>query len=160
LVLLFNADRRTPVVSSARAEYSRPFSFEERRRGGHLDPFGQRADRHDEIHARPATDLHLDVFHERHGEIHLLGGDHVDAGPHRDELEGAVRAALALDVHPRVGVQQGDGSLGNHGAGRVAHGAHDRAGFELAARWRCRQKTEQRAEQYRPGCRSWHGTPR
>ena len=106
---VFSADSRTPVVSSASDEYSRPFSGSARvcspvitwprwlvsvsssvRRGGHLDPLGQLSDLQRQVDALPRADGQPDVVGERDREAGLLGGHHVGADADRDELVAAV----------------------------------------------------------------------
>ena len=111
---VLSADSRTPVVSSASDEYSRPFSGSARvcspvmtwprwlvsvssrvAAARHLDRLGQLADLHRQIDALARADGELDVVGQRDGEARLLGGHELgaDADVENSKMPAASDAA-------------------------------------------------------------------
>ena len=166
LVLLFSADWRTPVESSASdgvlAAVQRELAhlvagdhlaalarvgLDQRRRAGDLDLLGQLADRQLHVDAQPGADLHLDVVGERDREAGFFGRHQVDAALDRDELVGAVAGGGPRQRNAGRRVGQRDLGVRHDRAGLVADGADDGGGFELRARRRGAREKKDQAEQ-------------
>ena len=102
-----------------------------RGRGPHLHLLGELAHGHRHVHAQTRADRDLHVVDDRHREAGLVGGHHVAADAHVEELVVPLGVGGAFGGDAGVEVGERDARVGHDGRGAVAHGADDGGRLEL-----------------------------